>query len=379
MSLASLRAVKQQLALAVEAAEFHVEVAANLDACPQDDRDQIATLSNAIEHLQAQLQTVLATVLVQSNKRVAAAPTPMPTPPQPTDEVVDLDTETETEEEIESPEHKSGGGQHSPKSTEELATSLQTFVQATGQVLAQPDTGKKHRKASVAVNRCRSVTGQLVALMESGGRLDDASACLFRDTVERLAGAAGGPQVSGQIPVKFLVEVVSRLGRILELADAVAGTPAALSSAELRSSRLKLKKYAEEHMDDTLAKMRGIMQAAQKRKGDPVRDVRVHRAVKTLAANMAQDISMYYRYQEIGLPERSEERWAGFTEVAGVLGDWIGRIPNNAVPTQQLRTLTRFVKKLRKEFPDRLPAILLKNTERRVQQARDRKGKGSKN
>lgn len=90
------------------------------------------------------------------------------------------------------------------------------------------------------------------------------------------------------------MEVVNDLERILELADMVSGTSAALSSAEPRSSLVKPEKYAEVHMDDTLAKMRGFAKLVQKKNilaGQPL-----HQAIKELGDKLVQGISVYRRY-----------------------------------------------------------------------------------
>ncbi|KAE8983331.1 hypothetical protein PF011_g21236, partial [Phytophthora fragariae] len=75
-TLATLRAVGQQLALTVDAAQFHLQVAAGHDSpasCSQDDADEFAALSSEIEGLQTQLQAVLGSVLAQSRHKIVAA------------------------------------------------------------------------------------------------------------------------------------------------------------------------------------------------------------------------------------------------------------------------------------------------------------------
>ncbi|KAE9282134.1 hypothetical protein PF008_g27714 [Phytophthora fragariae] len=212
----------------------------------------------------------------------------------------------------------------------------------------------------------------MVALMESDNCLDDASACLFRDTLERLAEAVEGLPPSETISVRNVVQVVTFLGRILELADAVSGTPAALASAELRSSRLKPKRSAGEHMDDMLITMHTFVQNVEKQKKPPRGD-NLDRAVKTLTCKLQLDITTYNRCQELGLSERSKERWAYFTEVAGFLGDWIGRTAVLATPSKELKSMYVAAKRLREKFPDRVPSTLLENAKLRVYPRKPRK------
>ncbi|EGZ19086.1 hypothetical protein PHYSODRAFT_327408 [Phytophthora sojae] len=89
----------------------------------------------------------------------------------------------------------------------------------------------------------------------------------------------------------------------------------------MRSSRFKLKKFAEGHADDVMMKMHTLVHGFRRRK----KPFDLDRAVKKLAGKLQQDITQYRRCQELGLSDRSKKRWAVFKEVAGTLGKWIGR------------------------------------------------------
>ncbi|KAE8893559.1 hypothetical protein PF005_g17834 [Phytophthora fragariae] len=286
-TLATLRAIGQQLALTVDAAQFHLQVAADIDnstPCSQDDADEFATISSEIEGLQTQLHAVLGSVLAQSRHKIVAAAAAAEAPAdQHTDETIDLQAKTESEDhgpEIEPQEYKSTAGR-TAKPKPDLPSVLQNFVQSTGRITLSDLPNKKRGLSSNALAMCRAVARRMVALMESDNCLDDASACLFRDTLERLAEAVEGLPPSETISVRNVVQVVTFLGRILELADAVSGTPAALASAELCSSRLKPKRSAGEHMDDMLITMHTFVQNLEKQKKPPRGD-NLDRAVKTL-------------------------------------------------------------------------------------------------
>ncbi|KAE9313588.1 hypothetical protein PR003_g19462 [Phytophthora rubi] len=378
-TLATLRALGQQLALTVDAAQFHLQVAAgdeNSTPCSQDDADRFVTLSSEIKGLQTKLQAVLGRVLAQSRHKIVAAATEAP-PAEQTDKTIDRRAETESGEdvpEIKPPEHKSSAGR-TAKPLEDLPTALQIFVEATGRLILSDSFNKNNGLCSRAMGMCRIVARQLVALLESGNCLDDASACLFRDTLERLTETVVGLQEGGVLSERLVVQVVAYLGRILELADAVSGAPAALASTELRSSRLKLKRYSEEHMDDILMTMHAFVQNAQKQKNPPRGD-NLDRAVKTLTCKLQQDITKYNRCQELGLPERSEERWGYFTEVAGFLGDWIERTAVPAIPSKELKSMYLAAKRFGEKFPDRVPSILLKNAKLRVHPRKPGKPRG---
>ncbi|KAG6590855.1 uncharacterized protein IUM83_19074 [Phytophthora cinnamomi] len=374
MSLATLRAVQQQLRLTVEAAQFHLEVAADFDS-RQDDADQAEALAQEIESLQAELQSVLATVLTNSRLKPATS-FPQAAALEQADEALAMAAETEEEPpEREPQDPKPSGWQAKPR--EELPAALQNFVQATGPVLEPSHTAaQKTRLACVAMGKCRVVTSQLVVLMESGGCLDEPSACLFRVTVERLAEAVAEPTISLAVSIRTVALVVAELGKVLELANVVLGTPAALASAELRSSRLKFKKNAEEHMDDGLINMHTFVQAVEKQK-KPLAGDSLSRAVKNLAGSLRQDIVVYNRCQEMGLPDRSEKRWALFTKVASALGDWIGRTNMPATPSKELKRMYPVARKLRELFPDRVPSMLIENAMFRLYPRKPRKSQAT--
>lgn len=80
------------------------------------------------------------------------------------------------------------------------------------------------------------------------------------------------------------------------------GAPPALSSAEMRSSRFKLKKFAEGHADDVMMKMHTLVHGFRRRK----KPFDLDRAVKKLAGKLQQDITQYRRCQELGLSDRSK-------------------------------------------------------------------------
>ncbi|KAE9276164.1 hypothetical protein PF001_g26259 [Phytophthora fragariae] len=367
-TLATLRAVGQQLALTVDAAQFHLQVAAGHDSpasCSQDDADEFAALSSEIEGLQTQLQAVLGSVLAQSRHKIVAAAAAAEVPvDQHTDETIDLQAKTESEDhgpEIEPQEHKSTAGR-TAKPKPDLPSVLQNFVQSTGRITLSDLPNKKRGLSSNALAMCRAVARRMVALMESDNCLDDASACLFRDTLERLAEAVEGLQPSEKISIKLVVLVAADLGRILELASAVSGTSAALESAELRSSRLKLMKYSEEHMDDMLMRMHTFVENVQQQKerlaGDHALTC-IRNAIKRLAYDLRKEITTYKICQEMGLPERSEERWQIFKVVAGGFGDWIEHTAVPATPSKELKPLYLAAKIFGDKFPDRVPFTLL--------------------
>uniref|UniRef100_H3HCK7 Uncharacterized protein n=1 Tax=Phytophthora ramorum TaxID=164328 RepID=H3HCK7_PHYRM len=280
------------------------------------------------------------------------------------------DTETETEDDSMDPslinyaqqeaqpkQEKLFKSQPEPVTKEELAASLQRFENATEEAAAAIETGKSLVKIPIAFGNCRKTSANVLLILKRREFVDDTSACLYRDTLTKLAHIASDERAVGRIQAKALTQVMDQVETLLRLADEIDGTPSALSGAEVRSAQLKLGKYAEDNADSRLTKMHKYVESLPKRglSGD-----RVEGPMKKLICDLHQEMNMYQAYQKFGLPPRSEERWAIFTEIAETLGDWIGRTAMTAQPPKVLKPMFRATQKFQKEFPGRVPSIFLK-------------------
>ncbi|EEY70187.1 uncharacterized protein PITG_18950 [Phytophthora infestans T30-4] len=385
MSLATLQAVREQLSVAIEAAQRHLEVVSHdtSSPSPQEAVERSHTLAAEIESLEVELQTLVATIVTQTRHKHVAASAEAPQATTETIDLMDVETETEDEAAHANTEQEDAKQTRKPPPTpEEVAANLQHFVLKTGDASAALDRGQKYRKAQAAIVPCRKVTENLFQLMESKIPIDEASACLFRDTAGKMATifAEGGRAGNNRDNVMCVVHLVSKLGKVLELADTLTGIPAALSDAVLGSTRLKLKKYAENHLEDQLTKMEKYVHTIQRQKG-AVTAERIEGPMKKLIVDFQQEMNKYKNYQKIDLPPRSEERWEVFQKVAEALAKWIGCTKMTASPPRQLKGMLRVAKKFNKEFPDRVPIILLRNAGMKLrisqQQYRSTKEKAS--
>jgi hypothetical protein len=361
MSLATLRAVEERLASVVEASQRHLELTTALDPsapCSRDIADRFQTLAGSIERLQSELQTVISTVVSQSRgKRVTAEPE------APAQEIDLIDLETETEDEFEELEQQKPSQQTALLMAEETARRLHSFVLATGEASAALDaeTPRVVFQIPKALMACHRTGGKLLEAMEERMAVDEASASLFRDTVGRLASLAEDTRLDGKVKnhARPLVEVVKRLGRILEMADKVAGVPLALSDAVLRSARLKLKRCATKAAGERLTGMLTFVHEAQSRKGRKAAK-KVGKPITQLVADLQDEMNMRKLYEKIDLPPWSEEQWTTFKEVAEALADWINCARKKSEPPKSLKAMVQTAGRFRQEFPDRFPRRLIR-------------------
>ncbi|KAG6958647.1 hypothetical protein JG688_00010416 [Phytophthora aleatoria] len=173
---------------------------------------------------------------------------------------MDVEMETEDEAVHANAEQENVKQARQPPTTDEVAIRLQHFVLKTVESSAGLEAGIKCNKTQAALAACRKVTDSLFQLMESKIPIDEPSACLSvsRNTAGRLAAILSDECGAGNIRDMCVGHLVSMLGKVLELADTLAGIPVALSDAVLRSTRLELKKYAENHSEDWLTKMENM-------------------------------------------------------------------------------------------------------------------------
>ncbi|OWZ11185.1 hypothetical protein PHMEG_00015832 [Phytophthora megakarya] len=160
-------------------------------------------------------------------------------------------------------------------------------------------------------------------------------------------------QTAGKIPAKILDLIISRLGKILELADKGTGIPAALSDPVLRSTRLTLKKYADDHWDDMLLSIHKYVQSIP----NPGKNLFSH--LGKLLADFGKELASFLRYQDIGMV-RQEEQWKIFDEITMTLAIWISHLPKLAKQPKELSSTFRMMKRFNARFPDRIPQALLK-------------------
>ncbi|KAL4172406.1 hypothetical protein KRP22_007570 [Phytophthora ramorum] len=389
MSLATLRDIEQHLSLAVDAAQRHLEAASALDAsvpCSQDAADHIQSLAGEIERLRTQLQSVVASVLTQTRHKRISVTVEAPDAAIQGPHMDDTETETEddsmgpslinyAQQEAQPKQEKLFKSQPEPVTNEELAASLQRFENATEEAAAAIETGKSLVKIPIAFGNCRKTSANVLLILKRREFVDDASACLYRDTLTKLAHIASDERAFGRIQAKALTQVMDQVETLLRLADEIDGTPSALSGAEVRSAQLKLGKYAEDNAESRLTKMHKYVESIPKRglSGD-----RVEGPMKKLICDLHQEMNMYQAYQKFGLPPRSEERWAIFTEITETLGDWIGRTAMTAQPPKVLKPMFRAAQKFQKEFPGRVPSIFLKNAGMRLRSSRQQQRAGQK-
>lgn len=136
---------------------------------------------------------------------------------------------------------------------EKIKKKLLYFAKITGEVCAALETdASKLKQLPITFERCRSVSNSILLVLQRGDTIDEEMATLYRDTTGKLAAIAAGERAVGNIPVKKLDTLILHLGHMLELGDRASGIPAALSDPILRSTRLKLKKYADDYWDDML-------------------------------------------------------------------------------------------------------------------------------
>ncbi|ETO62450.1 hypothetical protein F444_19632 [Phytophthora nicotianae P1976] len=373
MSLATLQALQHQLSLTVDAAQQHIKAATFLDTsapCSQEASERFHELAAEIESVQTELQALVAAVVTQTRQNRVAIPTE--TLELTTETIDPMDVETETEDEaVQANSEKQDIDQgRNPPSPEEVATRLQHFVLKTGEASATLEAGMRRNKSHVALTACRKVTDNLFQLMVSKVPINEAAACLFRDTAGKLATILADDQVAGNMRGMCVVHLVKKLGNVLELADTLTGIPAALSDAVLRSTRLKLKKYAETHSEDLLTMMEKTVLPIQKK--GKLTGRRVEGPVKKLIVDFQQEMNRYKHFQMIDVPQRSEERWKVFKEVAEALAKWIGLTSMTATPPNQLKSMLRAAKRFNQEFPDRVPVLLLRNVGMRLRICRRR-------
>ncbi|ETL79967.1 hypothetical protein L917_19493, partial [Phytophthora nicotianae] len=360
MSLATLQALQHQLSLTVDAAQQHIKAATSLDTsapCSQEASERFHELAAEIESVQTELQALVAAVVTQTRQNRVAIPTE--TLELTTETIDPMDVETGTEDEaVQANSEKQDIDQgRNPPSPEEVATRLQHFVLKTGEASATLEAGMRRNKSHVALTACRKVTDNLFQLMVSKVPINEAAACLFRDTAGKLATILADDQVAGNMRGMCVVHLVKKLGNVLELADTLTGIPAALSDAVLRSTRLELKKYAETHSEDLLTMMEKTVLPIQKK--GKLTGRRVEGPVKKLIVDFQQEMNRYKHFQMIDVPQRSEERWKVFKEVAEALAKWIGLTSMTATPPNQLKSMLRAAKRFNQEFPDRVPVLLL--------------------
>ncbi|KUF66232.1 hypothetical protein AM587_10006269 [Phytophthora nicotianae] len=122
--------------------------------------------------------------------------------------------------------------------------------------------------------------------------------------------------------------------------------------------QLMLKKYAETHSEDLLTMMEKTVLPIQKK--GKLTGRRVEGPVKKLIVDFQQEMNRYKHFQMIDVPQRSEERWKVFKEVAEALAKWIGLTSMTATPPNQLKSMLRAAKRFNQEFPDRVPVLLLR-------------------
>ncbi|EGZ19181.1 hypothetical protein PHYSODRAFT_327496 [Phytophthora sojae] len=149
---------------------------------------------------------------------------------------------------------------------------LYHFVSATEKVveLLESRSCKPVHKASAAAFRGGGlVTNKVLELVQSGGSIDESTACLYRDTSARLGTLLSDGRAVSKLQLKAVMKLMDGLGKVAQVSSARTDLPLTLSDTVLMSTWLDFKTYVDGHGDDRLLMMQQYVKTfqSQQRRG----------------------------------------------------------------------------------------------------------------
>ncbi|POM64316.1 Hypothetical protein PHPALM_20178 [Phytophthora palmivora] len=234
--------------------------------------------------------------------------------------------------------------------TKEQVKGLGRFVEATEKAFAILETTAAHKAYTVVLHCCSQVTTKLLDLIRSDGKVEEATACLYRDTTVRMGVLLSEKRAVEKLELKSTIKAMNQLGQLIKASCTKDGVPTALSDPALQCTWLDLKHFIDSHRDDALLRMHEYVIAFQQQN-------KQGSLVKLLGDFLDEMIS--YRKRKAPGPLRSEENWNIFAEVGEVLADWIGSTTVlNVKESKRMRSMFHELKIFDATFPDRVPPYL---------------------